>query len=502
MENNNEYIIALADSNLSIMPITEEAKNPHFICLDENNKHNLLYECASRKEVEKWIAEGVKSWAIAGGKVSNNLVTLDFDEKHYTGLYDLWYTKLSDDQKKIVDTCYKNSTRNKGIHLRYRTQTAQLTVKLARRIEYNQKTKKEEIVTTAETRAEGSYALIPPSSGYVTIQGDLLDLPVIPDEIHEELIDILRTFNEVEDEPETEYEYKEKDAISGGDRPGDRFNQKATWSEILEPHGWVEETKDHWRRPGKDKGEGISATTNYDDRPMFYVFSTSAHPFKENRGYSKFTTFVFLNYGGNFKVAVKAVVEMYPKEKNNEELKGDSLLNEICNREDVTLFHDEQSDAYIALDISGHQETWPCKSKSIKRLLASKSWEKNKKPLGSEATKSIVAVLEGKACHDGPKIKLHNRVAWHNDNLWYDLTNEKWQSIKISNDGWEIIDKPPIIFKRHKHQQSQVMPVRNGDIKIFLNYINVTNSEHRLLLLVFLVGCFIPDFPHVMFVIF
>lgn len=114
------------------------------MCLDKNKKHNLLDRRATQEEIKKWIAESVKSWAVAGGAVSGNLVTLDFDEKHYPGLYDLWYARLSDDQKVVVDTCYKNSTRNKGWHLRYRTQTSQPTIKLASRVEFSEKTQKKE----------------------------------------------------------------------------------------------------------------------------------------------------------------------------------------------------------------------------------------------------------------------------------------------------------------------------------------------------------------------
>ena len=61
--------------------------------------------------------------------------------------------------------------------------------------------------------------------------------------------------------------------------------------------------------------------------------------------------------------------------------------------------------------------------------------------------------------------------------------------------GWEVVNKPPILFKRYSHHKAQVLPVKNGDVKLFLKYINVANPEHRLLLLVFLVSCFVPDFP-------
>ena len=324
MSNPNEEILALVTSGLSVIPITEGAKNPHQIL---GPKHELFVNRPTEEDVAKWIAKGVKSWGVAGGAVSGNLVTLDFDEKHYAGLYDLWYAKLSDDLKRVVDTCHKNSTRNKGMHLRYRTQTTQPTSKLASRVELNKTTNKEGIETTAETRGEGSYALIPPSDGYITTQGSLLALPLISDEIHEQLIDILRTFNEVEDEPEPEYKWAPSSDATG-DRPGDKLARNMTWNEILEPHGWIEESKDHWRRPGKTEGQGISATTNYDNRPMFYVFSSSAAPFKQNKGYSKFHVYTLLNHGGDFIAAARSALEKYPEIQSKPEPQNEKVVVE------------------------------------------------------------------------------------------------------------------------------------------------------------------------------
>ncbi|MEI6296384.1 MAG: bifunctional DNA primase/polymerase [bacterium] len=134
MKKDSKNLHELIDAGLSLIPIKEGEKIPHPSCLDSNKKHNLLYTQSTREELDHWINSGVTSWAIAGGKVSGNLVTLDFDEKNYPGLYELWYAKLSDDQKRIVDSCYKNSTRNKGTHLRYRTETPQPSIKLASKI--------------------------------------------------------------------------------------------------------------------------------------------------------------------------------------------------------------------------------------------------------------------------------------------------------------------------------------------------------------------------------
>ncbi len=344
-----EEIMNTINEGISVIPITTNKKTPHKVL---GKTHKLLERLATKEEVRDWVEAKVTSFAVAGGKVSGNLMTLDFDEKHLTGLYDAWYNKLSDDQKKIVDTCQKNSTRNKGTHLRYRTETPQPTVKLARKVEWSNELKREAIVTIAETRGEGTYALIPPSEGYVNLQGSLQDLPTLPDEIHEELIDILRTFNEVEDEPEPEYDWKPINNYAS-DRPGDRFNAQATWERILEPHGWRTAGGGYWTRPGKDKKDGISATTDHDGIPMFYVFSSSASPFQANRGYTKFSTYTLLNHGGNFTEAAKAVVKIFPQEQDNiDATKFREIdIEDVCEVLDATIKKDDANKSITLLSM-------------------------------------------------------------------------------------------------------------------------------------------------------
>jgi hypothetical protein len=323
MNNTHDSVLALVTSGFSVIPITEGEKKPHRIL---GKGHNLLTQRSTREEVEKWISGGVRSWGIANGAVSGNLVTLDFDEKNQEGLYDLWYAKLSDDLKAVVDTCAISTTRNKGHHVRYRTETSQPTVKLSRRF------LNEKVETTSEVRGEGSYALIPPSAGYTLIQGDLKNLPLVTDEMHEAFIDILRIFNEIEDEPATEYEYHPTDAATGN-LPGHRLNALMSWDEILTKHGWVNESGTQWRRPGKKAGEGTSASTDYAGVPMLYVFSSAAAPFVEKKGYSKFHVFALLNHEGDFKAAAWAAAEMYPagEEHDWDEIFSTEVLKSMAN---------------------------------------------------------------------------------------------------------------------------------------------------------------------------
>lgn len=184
------------------------------------------------------------------------------------------------------------------------------------------------------------------------------------------------------------------------------------------------------------------------------------------------------------------------------ESQADQLLKMIIERDDVILFKDERDSPFISLNINGHREVWKCNSSTIKDLLSYEFYKTKRKAVGSDVIKNVISVLEGKAKFTGDKKKLSNRASLLNDELWYDLTNRDWQSVKVTNGEWLIINDTPILFKRYSHQHSQILPEKNGNIELVLNYINITNDKHKLLLLVFIISCFIPDFPHPSLVIF
>jgi len=487
---NNNTLLNLVNSGLSLIPITNGKKTPHYIL---GKKHTLLDKRSSTSEVKKWLGLGIKNWALANGAVSMNLVTLDFDEKHYEGLFDLFYKKLSDDQRYIIDKCVISKTINNGTHVRYLTYNPQPTTKLSMRLIGDK------FETTSEVRGQGSYALIPPSDGYSIISGDITNIPKIADEIHEEFLDILRTFNEITEEPITRYESTNTNSFNGS-RPGDIFSKNTSWNEILEPFGWIEDSKNHWRRPGKNNNGGISATTNYNETSMFYVFSSSAHPFEANRGYSKFHVYTILNHNGDFKKSAKFLVDSNTVQvEKTRSTQADKLIEIVKEKEDVTLFHSENDNGYIRIK----NEIISLKGKAFKRWLAREFWNKYQSSANSESIKNAVNVLEGLAYFEGNNHELFNRIAWKDDFLWYDLINDTRKSIKISKTGWEIVDENPIIFKRYSHNKEQVNPsTENNDVNLIFKYINITDQNQRNLLSVYLISCFIPDFSHPMLAIF
>ncbi len=81
--------------------------------------------------------------------------------------------------------------------------------------------------------------------------------------------------------------------------------------------------------------------------------------------------------------------------------------------------------------------------------------------------------------------------------IWYDLADPRWRAVRISADGWEIVDHPPILFQRFTHQLPQVEPVRGGTVELLQRHLPLQDSD-RLLLTVYLVTAFIPEIPHPM----
>lgn len=98
-----------------------------------------------------------------------------------------------------------------------------------------------------------------------------------------------------------------------GLRPGDDFNNRATWDEILLTHGWQRPKwksgdKVSWTRPGKPLSEGASAITGgarHGDR--FYCFSSSVKEVPTGKLLDKFALYAHLNHRGDFADAAKTL---------------------------------------------------------------------------------------------------------------------------------------------------------------------------------------------------
>ena len=181
------------------------------------------------------------------------------------------------------------------------------------------------------------------------------------------------------------------------------------------------------------------------------------------------------------------------------------LLVQLAIENTSQLFKDQYGSAHAQIHITDHDEIIRVESSKCKRYLARLFYDKNgNRVVNADAINNAIQVLQAKAEYEGPTIPLSLRVAWHQDDIYYDLSNDKWQCVRISQEGWEVVNSTPVPMFVRYNQIPQADPDRNYEQNIFDRFLQLTNlkqDQDRILLKVYIVSLFIPDIPHAMLIL-
>lgn len=258
-------------------------------------------------QIDEWYDGDRHGIGVVCGSISGNLTMLECENADIWGL--LRDHAESSGLGELVDAIasgWMERTPGGGIHLYYRCEDCRGNKKLARTGEAPN------IQVLIETRGEGGYSIIAPSDhathpsglGYELLAGGPRTIATISPADQRDLWQLCQSFDEVE------VTKAEEPSYVGLLRPGDDYNKRANWRDILEPHGWkfLYERGGVWylRRPGKDRG--VSATVNWSGLDGFRNFSSSV-PF-DARWHSKFAAYAILEHRGDFREAAKALARL------------------------------------------------------------------------------------------------------------------------------------------------------------------------------------------------
>jgi putative DNA primase/helicase len=287
------------------------------------------------------ISGNLEMYELEGRAIDEGILAQLVEIVEASGLADLW---------QRIATGWLERSPSGGLHFHYRVNGApvpgntKLASRLAREDEYTDDERdlrtrypnKKILRGWIETRGEGGFVVTAPSHGtvhpsgrpYELLAGGPATCPTITAEEHQALHAISRMLDQVPSDDVAKVEpphntagqpLNEADAFlfsgsgdtaPGGTTPGDDFEQKSTWADILTPHGWtllrtIGQTS-YWRRPGKTD-PGASATTGRAaDRDRLYVFTTSTE-FESEKPYTKFGAYALLNHGGDHSAAASAL---------------------------------------------------------------------------------------------------------------------------------------------------------------------------------------------------
>jgi hypothetical protein len=153
------------------------------------------------------------------------------------------------------------------------------------------------------------------------------------------------------------------------------------------------------------------------------------------------------------------------------------------------LFHTPDGTGFADLDINGHRETWPIRSKGFRRWLARRFFEATGGAPSSEALQSALNVIEAKAHFDAPERTVHVRVGGLDERLYLDLGDETWRAVEIDAAGWRVIDNPPVRFRRAAGMQALPAPVTGGSVEMLRLFLNVRADADFVLVIAWALAC-------------
>ncbi len=135
-------------------------------------------------------------------------------------------------------------------------------------------------------------------------------------------------------------------------------------------------------------------------------------------------------------------------------------VDESCSPRDL-----ETGRVFIALQEEGCRKLHALHSPRIRLWLRLRYFEAHDSSPNHEALKQAIDTLEARGFAPGtPRCPVYRRIARIDGTIWIDLCDERWRAAKVTRDGWEIVDAPPIFFERPQGFEALPEPVRSSSL--------------------------------------
>lgn len=297
-------------TGISVVPVaTDGSKRPAIAWKQDTQAR------ATIDELNAWFS-GDAGVGMITGAVSGGVEMLELEGRaahHLTHLTALAEASGLTELWQRINTGWLELSPSGGVHWFYRLSDAPVpgNTKLASGADK---------VTLAETRGEGGFVVLAPTGGaahptgkaWQRLAGGPTTMPTLTMSERDALHLLVRTIDETpEQQPAPSGPisalWSNYRPLEGDITPGDDYENRTDWAEILTPHGWTlvyqRGNLRYWCRPGKK--DGISATTGKaDDRDRLYVF-TSSTEFQAETPYTKFGAYALLEHRSDHAAAAK-----------------------------------------------------------------------------------------------------------------------------------------------------------------------------------------------------
>jgi hypothetical protein len=132
---------------------------------------------------------------------------------------------------------------------------------------------------------------------------------------------------------------------------------------------------------------------------------------------------------------------------------------------------------------------------SLRKQLAREYRRRHGKVATAQALTDALTTLDGAAADTVP-VRLWQRAARHDGALWLDLGDHTGRAARVDPGAWEIVERPPVLFRRTALTGALPTPQRGGTLDELWDWVHVTPAD-RPLVLAERVAALEPDVPHV-----
>jgi len=133
----------------------------------------------------------------------------------------------------------------------------------------------------------------------------------------------------------------------------------------------------------------------------------------------------------------------------------------LIDAECPTFFKDQYSNCFVWINDNGIQKTLDIHSEEFKQLMIDRFYRTFGKVPKSDNIKDALCAFEAIARNEQTftlRTRINTVTGQNGLEIWSDRCNKYYQSIKITKEGFEHIDKTPPLFRRYEHMKELPIP--------------------------------------------
>ena len=171
-----------------------------------------------------------------------------------------------------------------------------------------------------------------------------------------------------------------------------------------------------------------------------------------------------------------------PADENEDSIEAGDLKNQreklLWLARNCELFHDSLNRAYVRLPGDTAAACIPIGEAGFSDWLRCEALEQLRMTCSTSLIGEVVATLEALARRDGAFAEVNLRVGGDHERIYLDLGRSDWRVVEIDANGWRVVDRSPVLFRRAQGMQALPEPERGGTLELLKPFVN--GDEHAV----------------------